>query len=154
MEEDQDLIEEYISQEEEVVADEADTNFGCQEIVEQYKLKKFPNNCIVSIDVNRNNSFDNHLGSGFLIAPNIVATCAHVIVNLTERCIFKNLVVNFDLGGTVQDAQAIRVVKAKFHSQFYKFQQKAIYDYALLKLEKPIYLQRYLRFVTDFDSER
>ena len=28
--EDQDLVEEYISSEEEVVADEADTNFGCQ----------------------------------------------------------------------------------------------------------------------------
>lgn len=57
MEEDQDLIEECSSSEDEVIVDEADTNFGCQEIVEEHKLKKFPHNCIVSIDLNRNNNF-------------------------------------------------------------------------------------------------
>ena len=57
-----------------------------------------------------------HLGTGFLIAPNLFATAAHVVVDKENdgNRKRKKLVVHFNVNGSIEKSQKVKVIDTEF----------------------------------------
>lgn len=78
-------------------------------------------------------------GSGFLIAPNLVATVAHVIYDPKEKKFNKNI--SFTLGSNSRFQRTVKVLECKVPEEYKQLHPSQLkskfsvkYDYALLKL--------------------
>ncbi len=120
-------------------------------------MKSLPNSCIGVIE---SYSISNCLciGTGFLIAPNIVATVAHNI--FCPRVHKFNSTITFRLPSYSAHPGKIKVVDKRITPEYEQLEaskkrKKEVvkFDYALLKLEIPVKMEKYLSLVNKFDND-
>jgi V8-like Glu-specific endopeptidase len=85
------------------------------------------------------------LGTGFLIAPDLVLTAAHNIYEQKHQKDHQDILFYPGASGKLSPASAYKVINMRFPEEFKKSENGFIlHDYALLKLDRKVPREEYL----------
>lgn len=101
-------------------------------------VKEFPHNCVGVIKARHNNKL--LVGTGFLVASDLVLTVAHNAYSKQEQRTYAGLCFYPGVSGGHKPAGGYRVIDMRLPEEFISAEgsEKAKYDYALLKLDRHV----------------
>lgn len=98
---------------------------------------------------------DYKFGTGFLIAADLVLTSAHNIYSKKFKFTFENLIFYPGVSGPLSGSTGYKVVGFRFpHEYTLKGDQSSEYDYALLKLERKVPINRFIELGVNFANQK
>lgn len=116
---------------------ESEAGFGDLglKIMNAEAVREFPHNCVGVIKVNTNDKY--LVGTGFLLASDIVLTVAHNVYSRLEKREYAGLCFYPGVSWEHDPAEGYRVIDMRFPKEFISAEEseKTKYDYALLKLD-------------------